>query len=251
MRSIVSLALGCGFVSNLFAQAPTAAVLKGVVLTGTSRWAVVEAEVAIPSLQVSARTDSVGRFEISGIMPGEHQLVVRKLGYAPVSQVITFASGDALQRTLYMDAAVTMDTVIVSAIPVLPDFEANRSIGLGKFLTRADLAKLEGRRFSEALIQLPGIQFIRGSGNAMYLTSSRGRKSLNQPGACFSHVYLDKMLIYGNRERFREEPFNLNSIRIEELEAIEYYTGAAQTPLRYSKLNSNCGVLVLHTRRTP
>ena len=36
----------------------------------------------------------------------------------------------------------------------------------------------------------------------------------------------------------------------DQVEAIEYYSGPASTPMRYSRQNSNCGVIVIHTRRT-
>jgi hypothetical protein len=42
---------------------------------------------------------------------------------------------------------------------------------------------------------------------------------------------------------------DLNRIAAEDLEAIEFYAGPAQTPAEYSTLDATCGVLVLHTRR--
>jgi hypothetical protein len=44
---------------------------------------------------------------------------------------------------------------------------------------------------------------------------------------------------------------DINSFSPAEIEAIEFYTGPAQTPVKYSRLDSHCGVLVIHTRRTP
>jgi hypothetical protein len=35
------------------------------------------------------------------------------------------------------------------------------------------------------------------------------------------------------------------------LEGVEYYTGAAQIPAKYTRVNQECGVLVLWTRRGP
>ncbi len=36
-----------------------------------------------------------------------------------------------------------------------------------------------------------------------------------------------------------------------QIEAIEFYSSPAQTPSKYSRLNSRCGVYVIHTRRPP
>jgi hypothetical protein len=45
------------------------------------------------------------------------------------------------------------------------------------------------------------------------------------------------------------EPFDVNSIPPETIEAIEWYAGPAQTPSEYNNLNTACGVLVIWTHR--
>ena len=37
----------------------------------------------------------------------------------------------------------------------------------------------------------------------------------------------------------------------ERVEAMEFYAGAAETPMRYSRMGSNCGALVIWTRKGP
>ncbi len=64
--------------------------------------------------------------------------------------------------------------------------------------------------------------------------------------ACYANVYLDRMLIYDGRQPLPD----VNSIVPDVLEAVEFYEGAAQIPAMYQRLNTNCGVLVLWTRRT-
>ena len=61
-------------------------------------------------------------------------------------------------------------------------------------------------------------------------------------------MYLDNLLMNPQQPT---EPFDINTIAPEQIEAIEFYAGASQTPLRYSNLNSACGVLVIHRRRSP
>jgi len=158
----------------------------------------------------------------------------------------------------------TLEAVNVSANAVIPSFEDNRAIGLGQFMTRADLAKLDGLKLGDILRQMRGVQVMTGRGGYAWLASGRGIKTLggSQSGlsrediyrgarsACYAQVYLDQVLIYGSkRAGGAEELFDLNSVSPEQIEAIEYYSGPATTPLMYSRLNSNCGVLVIHTRR--
>jgi hypothetical protein len=47
-----------------------------------------------------------------------------------------------------------------------------------------------------------------------------------------------------------EPLFNLNSINPAQIEAIEFYASPAETPLKYSVMESQCGVLVIWTRRS-
>jgi len=46
------------------------------------------------------------------------------------------------------------------------------------------------------------------------------------------------------------EPFDISTIEADQLEAVEYYSGPSQLPLKYATLDSRCGVLVLWTRRS-
>jgi hypothetical protein len=61
-------------------------------------------------------------------------------------------------------------------------------------------------------------------------------------------VYLDGVLMNGSKQP--TEPFDLSTVAPEQLEAVEWYASPSQTPLQYGRSGSQCGVLVLWTRRT-
>jgi len=65
---------------------------------------------------------------------------------------------------------------------------------------------------------------------------------------CYAHVYLDNLIVY--RGQNGEPLFDTNSLRPDGIEAIEYYTNNAEMPARYLSTGSDCGVLVVWTRRT-
>ncbi len=78
---------------------------------------------------------------------------------------------------------------------------------------------------------------------------------------CYALVYVDNHAVWSGK-KFREPPggrpgpqyrweplFDINSIPVAEIEAIEYYASAAETPAKYATRNSDCGVLVIHTLR--
>lgn len=156
--------------------------------------------------------------------------------------------------------------------PGLADFEANKRVGLGHFLTRDDLAKQEGRKLSDVLLTVPGVGLVQGSGSRAWILSRRyiapirnlgGRNTVGAPGdpsylptkqeavqgivaGCYAKVYVDAMLMNPTTPA---EPFDVNGIAPDRIQSVEWYASPAQTPSRYTTLNSPCGVLVIHTRR--
>jgi len=65
--------------------------------------------------------------------------------------------------------------------------------------------------------------------------------------ACYAHVYVDGVLINGTHNP--TDPFDLNEISPQSIEAMEFYAGPAETPMKYSRSGSGCGVLVIWLRR--
>jgi hypothetical protein len=84
------------------------------------------------------------------------------------------------------------------------------------------------------------------NGQGIYVPELWESRQLKMPIGCYAQVYLDDLLM--NRTR-PTEPFDVNTIAIERIEAIEWYSGPSQLPLKYSQLDARCGVLVLWTRR--
>ena len=80
---------------------------------------------------------------------------------------------------------------------------------------------------------------------SIYVPDS-GERMRGMVAGCYAQVWLDNRLVNSG---LPTEPFDVNSIAPDQIEAVEWYASAAQTPSRYAKLNSSCGVLVIHTRR--
>ncbi|MGH7679239.1 MAG: carboxypeptidase regulatory-like domain-containing protein [Gemmatimonadaceae bacterium] len=228
--------------------APFTASLAGFVLVDSTQAPIAEAEVSLPSLGKNTFTNQRGEFRINELPAGTHEVSVRRIGYGPLTANISFAPNETVERRVFLSKTVVLDTVAVSAQATIPEFEENKRLGIGQFLTRADLAKLESQTMGSIFGQMRGAQ-VTSDGmnpNRKYLTTSRVR-SLTR--GCYALVYVDRVLMYAGKE---EEPlFDLNSISPDRIEAIEYYATPAGTPLKYATLNSQCGVLVIHTRRSP
>ena len=255
---------------RLTALASRGAVFTGIVVTDSTRVPITGAEVALPELGKSAFSNARGEFRITGIAAGDQHVVVRRIGYGAADTHVTFRSNETVERRVVLGRAVMLEPVIVSDLAferAMASFDEHRRVGLGHFIARAEIAKYEGMKLGTVLQQLPGIDLRHGQDHGTFVSSRRAPRPLcphNQPGcleshgfyiegengapvACYSLVWLDGVLINGAREP--TEPFDVDRYAPQQVEAVEFYAGAAETPTEYSRMGSNCGVLVIWTKR--
>ena len=253
------------------------ATLAGVVLTDVNGQPMADVEVSIPELSKSSFTNERGAFRIENIPPGTRTVTARRVGYALLTKQFELIANRTVEHTLVLGKVSTLDTV-VSVATVNREFEDNRKLGLGKFLTREDLDKLGGGPISSTLEQFQGLGVVRGRGsNAAYPMNYRASQGISispnarnpnvwcpPPGSeqygykcgCYAAVYFDGVLMnppesqsIGGRMIRPTPPFDVNSIPSASMEAVEWFTGMAQLPARYQSMNTECGVLVIHRRK--
>ncbi len=250
------------------------AVLRGNVLVDGTDAPVAGAEVSLPGLSLAARSDATGAFRLGGIPAGRHALVVRRVGFAPLSTMMTFAAGDSIEADLLLSASATSEGqplpgVTVTAASVLrsrlAEFEERRALGAGgRFLTREQLDRMDGRRMSEAVAVI-GVPVVVGTTNAAFVASSRGTQSFMRttkpnrsdrargakPGLCYGAVALDGVLVYRGSEdgQGESEPlFDINALPPETIAGVEFYAGGATMPAKYNGTRSTCGLILIWTR---
>jgi CarboxypepD_reg-like domain len=250
-------------------EVTTTATFAGLVTDSTNR-PIAGVEVTLPDLGKGTASDEQGAFVLRDVPIGSQRLLVRHVGYGPVETQLTFVGGQTIRRRITMTRSTTLDSMVVTEKAVdhqLDDFEENKKLGLGHFLTRTDLAPLENVTTGSVLETLPGIK-IRSVGPYAWIGSGRrnatsilGVKGLGLDPSdaakhaplwdCYALVYLDDHLVFrGQKIGGTWEPlFDINSIPVSQIEAIEYFASAAEMPAKYLTLNSQCGVLVIHTIR--
>ena len=159
----------------------------------------------------------------------------------------------------------------------LREFDRRRSMGIGRFLTEADLEKDQYRRLSDVLRKLPGITIARSKGKAgvsplaEFAVSSRGSATIEHESPIFGKncpiaIWLDGVPVYrgldrgaasnpafGNRGaqppgRIDEPPYDINSIMTNQIAAIEFYAGPATMPPELNATQGTCGALVIWTK---
>ena len=243
----------------------------GVVVADSSNRVLADAEVGIPSLALTTRTDVAGTFRLTDVPVGTHEIYARRVGYGAMTASLTFSANDYEERRIVLRPLTVLDSVEVVAsrtdIAML-DFDANRRVGLGHFFGREQLQRREGQTLAAVLLDMPSLGLVRGRTSGAYVQSSRfvvplsaqaGQESSTiwkpsdteklqgMKAGCYAQVYVDGQLMNPSQPT---EPFDVSAMAASQIEAVEYYASAAETPSRYAKLNSNCGVLVVHRRRS-
>jgi len=190
---------------------------------------------------------------------------VRRIGFGAADTKLAFNGTETVERRVVLGRAVTLETVQVTATAhdkLRQSFDENKRIGLGHFMTRDEIQKFDGLQLASVLQQIPSTGVATGnghswiasrlphpslSGRGIYLPSYIEKMQGMPSGVCWAHVYIDGVLQNGTQEP--TEPFDVTQIPAERIDAIEFYAGAAETPAKYSRMGSQCGVLVIWTRQ--
>jgi hypothetical protein len=239
--------------------ASRAATFAGVVVAESTNRPIPQVEISLPDLAKGVVSNDGGEFQLTDVAPGTHRIHVRRLGYGPLDTVVAFRPNQKVDRVIVLRNVVALDSVRVTAeaISLPPSFEEHRKTGLGTFVTREEFAQRADLNLADVLSELPSTKLYRGVGRVATVGSGRAPPSLQRdpavidplPGIhakCVAKVFVDGTLMNPGSTA---EPFDVNTIAPQRIEAMEWYAGAAQIPPLYSRLNTTCGVLVIWLRR--
>ena len=130
------------------------ATVGGTVLADSSEKVLAQAEVAIPLLGRSTRTDSVGNFLLTGIKPGRQRFRIRLLGYEPLESWLMMGDKQKLEADFLLKPLATrLGTVVVKtdARPMTTvraqEFAENEK-GPGRFIKADVFEKEQGRNLT-------------------------------------------------------------------------------------------------------
>ena len=227
------------FPSTARAQQP--GVLSGVV-TDSSQTPLVGALVEVSGTALRGRTDDRGAFRITGVKPGDIEITVRRLGFAPVTKTARLASNTApAAHHIILSALPTVvKPVIVQAGQVefvgrlAGYYERLHRRSSGVFIPREEIDRRNNRTLSQLLSATPGVNAVRlRSGGAVRM---RGR-------SCRPLVWMDGTPLPAGE-------VDLDAFPVSSLHGIELYLGSTTAPLAYTAMQgySSCGTILLWSR---
>ena len=252
VRQITSVTLIAFCVGASVARAQGS--IAGRVVSAETTTPIAGAEVSIHGQARSVTTDSIGKFSLRDLKAGNVFLITRAVGFRPDSASVELFDDVSVSRDVILKASsTTLGEVVVrdSATPLvsakLREFdERRRASAGGKFLDSTVISRWESRKTGDLLSTVSGVDVQRQRSAAFVLgsraTASPFRVSA-RPVPCFMDVYLD-----GAPVAVANTSFDVNSIGLNHIVAIEVYSGPANTPAKYNRTSGGCGVVLIWTR---
>jgi hypothetical protein len=216
------------------------------------------AEITLVTLAVATRSDTGGRFRFEFLPAGEHLVEVRQPGREMKRETVTLrARHETVVEFVVGRTVAQLDTVRSTATQTpafLRDFESRRTKAVaGRFLTDSVLRANEHATMTSLLrSHVPGLRIVNYRG-LEFAASGRGGDGfavnpddVRSPRACLPQIYIDGQLMYDAPPGM---PPPLSTFAVFNFAAIEYYAGAAATPLEFRSFKNQCGVLILWRRQ--
>ena len=242
-------------VSPLRAQQPT--MLFGVVTNANGLpLKGVELTVANSTLRVISNDSGVYIFESPPT--GRVRVLARRIGFKPLEKGFKVDPGQNRQLDFSLDGIPELlDSVLVmtqqGGTSRMAEFWNRRQLGVGAFITRADIERRKPYNSIDILRNVTGVRII-GDDNPMgrpVVTMGRTaigvrsfRNVASLAGDCRVNYYVDGMWIPAGS-------FHPDDISPVNIEAMEIYRGAAEIPPKFRARETACGLIVIWTREPP
>jgi hypothetical protein len=253
-------------------------IIRGIVLDDSTSRPIAGAEVILrDSLDQTfwmEVTDFDGRFGMRA-PTGIYTFQVLRMGYQPVYTEpfeVTVDAGDIDLTITLPNAPVVLDRVVVEAEeqPFAPGplegFYARKRRGWGIQLDREAIEAKVPVQFTDILRGLAGVRVYGLGGNrTMVVMTGQAPRLPSSP----SNVSPGRKLEFKDNQGvsatdaqcpisywldgipFTPGPLGLDEILVSEIEAVEVYRRASETPAEFLDSRSRCGVIVIWTKRGP
>lgn len=180
-------------------------------------------------------TDRDGRFRLSGLEPGEQVLTFRRIGYRSLAIHVALQPGETRATAVALAVLpVPLDTIRTEAEALQENlrqagFHRRQQMGLGDFLTRAEIARMPAIDVWAVLRRIPFVDVLdAGPGRRFVLMAN---------GTCRPLLYVDGL----------RTP-DLIGIPVDIIDGIEVYRRPTLVPVEYNAGGRACGAVLIWTR---
>ncbi len=292
-RGFVSLAAAvvAATVAASDGSAQARATLSGRVTMDSAAVPVAYAGIRIPEVGRFTQADSGGAFRIDDLAPGSFAVIAEAPGLRAQRIQVQLTAGGSVVQNFTLSRGVQMLTAVgvrakapPRVSPKMADFERRRMRGLGRYVTRAELARLPGRQLEEVLRSSgAATQFVKAPSGQTWLISTRNSAGSHgllgnansentRDPLCHVQVVLDGAVISSSSQlraprlpaptgggrggltdprtqvQGGDDAVDLNLFFSDQLEGVEFYPDATTTPMQYRTGAAACGTLMLWTR---
>ena len=203
-------------------------------------------------------TNRRGRFVLSGVPVGEHELSVRHIGYAPLVHRVPVNRGVTtdIEVGLVPDPIEMEPLVATAARPRRLEINGfyerkywGELVAGGTYYTAADIERRNPSLISHMIADMPGV--VLGDCGLRHddcvLLNSRLSTGFSSEG-CPLTIYLDGSRLMPRPER-RIQGVSIDEyVRPGEVAGMELYGGASSIPAEFAGSTARCGVAVIWTR---
>lgn len=230
-----------------------AGTIQGEVLDSRTRRPIAGAQVNIPGTPIGMATNQSGRFTLTEVPAGEHQVQAQMIGYAATTQTVTVASDQVVNVVLLLsEQALALDELVVTGTAGGTKRRAIgnvvESIDADQIMEKASVQNMDQllSQRSPGMMMMPGTGQV-GTGSAIRIRGNSSLSLANEPIIYIDGVRMDSSPRRGPSQRGGANVSRLNDINPSDIESIEIIKGPAAATL-YGTEASN-GVIQIITKR--
>ena len=218
--------------------------IVGRVYDGVTGDAVATAAVSVRGRDRQAQSNRRGRFVLSAVPEGQHELEVQHIGYAPLGHAVTVTRGLTTEVEIgLVPTPVEMEPLVATVtrsrrLEIKGFYERKlwgELVSGGTFFTAADIERRRPQRISHMIADMSGIRL--GRDGRFYSTRLSAGLS---GGRCRIKTFLDNVDVTDARLHTLVLPV--------EVAGVEIYKGPASLPAEFGGSDTRCGAIVIWTK---
>ncbi|MCI0436426.1 MAG: TonB-dependent receptor [Gemmatimonadetes bacterium] len=246
MRHASRLQLLAALLWSGFGTAPLVgqATVAGVVIDAGTRRPLAGVLIVLDTTRQITSAD--GKFRFTTVIPGSLTLRVSHIAYAQRQDTLAVQHGDHIQ----LQIPIAVEAIRLTPLNVevrsrrLMDvgFYERAARGHGIYIIRKQLDDTRTTRLGDYLARVPGVRRAMVNGE-MSRIDMRGGKSISLP--CDTQFFVD-----GTAIAPMAGTAVLENLTPHDIEGIEIYRGASETPIQFDVGRTSCGAIVIWTRHS-